>query len=166
MLKFLAWANATRYEMRKVKIHQIGINSIATWYDIPGCFFVHEKGPVRGLHHCDACLRSGVMGRSLGLASTTFTAARSWGIALFCLEAGQAQDRTAALGLGARLERYLAGVSALCTSGGKHLAGLHALILALVSAVLAALRSGQAALGVEGLLSFGEGERCAAVAAR
>jgi hypothetical protein len=85
---------------------------------------------------------------------------------LVCFEAGETQDRSATLGLGARLKRNLAGVSALCTSGGKHLAGLHALVLALVAAVLAALRSGQSTLGVEGLLSLGEGERCAAVAAR
>jgi hypothetical protein len=68
----------------------------------------------------------------------TFACLRS---CLICFEAVETEDRTAALGLGARLERNLTGVSALCTSGGEHLAGLHALVLALVATILATLRS-------------------------
>ena len=84
---------------------------------------------------------------------------------LLCLEAVETQNRSATLGLGAWLERNLTSCSALGTCGREHLAGRVALLLALVAAILAALRSGEAALGVESLFTLGEREWLAAIAA-
>ncbi len=84
---------------------------------------------------------------------------------LLCLEAVEAQHRSSAFGLGAWLERNLARCAALGTRSGEHLARGVALLFALVATVLAALRSGEAALGVEGLLTLGEREWLAAIAA-
>lgn len=84
---------------------------------------------------------------------------------LVCLEAVETENRATTLGFGAGLERNLAICTALGAGGGEHLPSLHALVLSLVAAVLAALRSGEAALSVESLLALREGETGAAVAA-
>jgi len=86
--------------------------------------------------------------------------------AFVCLEAVEAQNRSATLRFGAWLEGYLAIRTTFGTGCWEHLARLHALILSLVATVLATLRSGKAALCIESLFSLGEVEWCTAVAAR
>ena len=83
-----------------------------------------------------------------------------------CLEAVQAENRATTLGLGAGLERNLACRAALGARSGEHLAVRRAFLLALVAAVLAALRRRETALLVESLLTLAEGEGGAAIAAR
>ena len=86
-------------------------------------------------------------------------------LSLFCFEAVETKDRPATLGLGARFERYLAGRATLGAGRGIHLAVRKPLVLALYPAVLAALRSCEYTLGVEGLFTLGERESRTAVAA-
>jgi hypothetical protein len=76
-----------------------------------------------------------------------------------------AEDRTSTFLDWARLERNLTLCTALGARSVEHLPVLHALILALVAAVLAALWSGKTALSVESLLTFRESEWRTAVAA-
>jgi hypothetical protein len=84
---------------------------------------------------------------------------------LLCLETVQTENWAATLRFWAWLEWNLASVATLGTRCREHLAALHALILALVAAVLAALWSGKTALSVESLLTFRESEWRTAVAA-
>lgn len=84
---------------------------------------------------------------------------------LLCLETVQTENWAATLRFWAWLEWNLASIATLGTCCWEHLAALHALILALVAAILATLRSGKSTLSVESLLTLGEGEWCTAVAA-
>lgn len=90
---------------------------------------------------------------------------KSLRIGLVCLKAVEAQHRSAALGLGARLKGDLASGATFGTGCGEHLPCGQTLLLALVAAVLATLRCGKSALCVEGLFTFGEGEGVTAIAA-
>jgi hypothetical protein len=75
------------------------------------------------------CLRSRSAVLTWGRSTTVFLGA----------EALETEDRSAALGLGARLERDLACLAAACTRCRVHLALGHAVILPLVATVLAPL---------------------------
>lgn len=76
-----------------------------------------------------------------------------------------AQDRLAALGLGARLERHLALRAARRADGVEHFALAHAIVLALGAAILTALRSLKALGRIELLFTLGEREGLTAIAA-
>ena len=80
-------------------------------------------------------------------------------------EALSAEDGLATFRLGARLERNLAGRAALSAHGVVHFARRHAVVLALVATVLAALGSAQVLRSVELLFTGGERKLGAAIAA-
>lgn len=81
---------------------------------------------------------------------------------LACLEAVEAQHRSA---IWSWHEGHFALTTALCTRCRVHLARRHALLLALIAAVFAALRSRKTFLVVEILFTRSEREHRAAVAA-
>lgn len=81
------------------------------------------------------------------------------------VEACLTKDRLATLFDWARLERDLALVATLSAGCVEHLTLTHALVLALIAAILAALWSAQVLARVEFLLTIGEHERCTAIAA-
>ena len=81
------------------------------------------------------------------------------------VETRLAQDRASAFLDRARLEGDLALRSALAANGIVHLALAHALRLAGIPAVLAALWGAQVPAGVEFLLTVGEHECLTAIAA-
>ncbi len=83
-------------------------------------------------------------------------------LCLACLEAVQTEDRSS---VWAGHERHLALVATLGARGGVHFARRHALLLTLVAAISATLRSRKALLVVEVLLTCGERKHGAAVAA-
>jgi hypothetical protein len=76
-----------------------------------------------------------------------------------------AEDRTSTFLDWARLERNLTLCTALGARSVEHLPVLHALILALVAAVLAPLRCGELLGGIKFLFTIGERERLTAIAA-
>lgn len=85
--------------------------------------------------------------------------------AAFGIEASLAQHRAAAFLDGARLERNLTLCTALAANGIVHCTVGCALALASDATILATLGRGEALLGKELLLTFGEGKILAAIAA-
>ncbi len=85
---------------------------------------------------------------------------------LLCLKTGVTEDWASAFLDWARLERHLTCCSAVGANSIVHFASCHAVVLALVAAILTTLRSLKALRRIEFLLTSGELKRGTAIAAR
>lgn len=104
-------------------------------------------------------------GRSHGRFLHTVRLCALCALRALCLEAGGAENRLPTFGFRSGFEGDLAGRTALGADGVMECAVVP-VILPLSAAVLAALRGLETTLGIEFLLTVGEGEGSAALAAR